>query len=202
MKDNHTKMVHTANTLDTLVRVGGGIFRAAGIVLAIFAVLVLLLGGKMVEFGSLSLDLDFIKLYLTDEYQTITTSMRLYICIGLVSSSLLCFVMDYSASVARQILRPMKDGRPFSEEVSPNLRKMALVVLIGGAAAQLLGIAERALAVYAFPMDQIFDSAAIAKSEYVFIMDFNFVLIACVILFLSYIFTYGQKLQQESDETL
>ena len=49
---------------------------------------------------------------------------------------------------------------------------------------------------------ELFASAAVSKTEFVFTMNFGFVLIACIIFFLSYIFSYGQALQQESDETL
>ena len=48
----------------------------------------------------------------------------------------------------------------------------------------------------------IFASAVIAKTEFVLTMNFDFVLLACVIFLLSYVFTYGQALQQDSDETL
>jgi len=43
---------------------------------------------------------------------------------------------------------------------------------------------------------------AVEKLEYVFTVDFGFVAVFCVLMLLSYIFTYGQALQRESDETL
>ena len=68
--------------------------------------------------------------------------------------------------------------------------------------AAAVGIAGRILLVNALPMDVIFSSPAIESVEYVFMFDFGFVWMFVVMILLARIFEYGQKLQQESDETL
>lgn len=67
---------------------------------------------------------------------------------------------------------------------------------------ELVGVAARILLINAYSLDELFTSEAIEKTEFVLTINFEFVLIACVVFFLSYIFNYGQTLQQESDETL
>lgn len=196
------KMLRTARNLDTLVRVGGGIARAAAIVCGIFAVLVLVLGEKMYQIGSLSVDLDFITLYLAEEYQTVTQPLILYTIVGLLIAAVLCVVIWRASVVLRRILAPMKEGRPFESDTPANLRKIAWLTLIGGALTQIAGIAERMILTKAFFIEELLSSPAISGIEYNYTLDLNFVLISCVILFLSYIFSYGQQLQQEADETL
>lgn len=196
------KLIATAKNMDAIVKFIGGFMRAFGIVFAIFAVLVAVVGEPMFVDGTFSMDLDFVKLHLADGYDEITPFIRIYIAVGLVSVSVLCFVIRYAIDLLRKILAPMKEGRPFDAEVPAHLRKIAWITLIAGGVLQLLGIAERVCMIHACPMEEIFSSAAIASVEYVFAMDFSFVWIFCIILFLSYIFSYGQCLQQESDETL
>lgn len=96
----------------------------------------------------------------------------------------------------------MKEGRPFEADIPANLKKLAWTVFVIGAVTQIAGIAERIILANAYPIEQILSSSTIAKIEYSYTIDFNFVLISCIILFLSYIFAYGQELQKESDETL
>lgn len=196
------KLVKTAKTLDTIVKVGGGIFRAVAIVCLIFAVLVVIFGGKMFVEGSLTLDLDFIKLHLADDFQTVTGFVKLYAIVGLLAGGMLCFAGYYVCALLRRILIPMKNGRPFEADAPGTLRKIAWVLLAGGLVSQILGIVERAIMIKAYPMEAVFASEAIEKLEYVFTMDFDFVLLFGAVMLLSCIFSYGQALQKESDETL
>lgn len=199
---DNKKLIETANNLDIFAKIAGGFGKAIGIVCLIFIILVLILGEKIFVEGSLTLDLDFVKLHLADEFQIVTNLMKVYTILGLISASVICFIVYYIAALLRKILAPMKEGRPFEAHIPENLKKIAWAVIIGGGIGEILGVIERVLLVQAYPMEEIFSSSAITKLEYVFTIDINFLLIACVILFLSYIFSYGQLLQQESDETL
>lgn len=196
------KIMKTAKNLDKFVKFAGGISQTLGIVFLVFAVLVLIFGDAMFDVGSLTLELAYIKFYLADELQTVTGMMKVYTVVGLIAASLICFMADYACKILRRILEPMKESRPFEADIPQNLKKIAWIVLAGGAIVQIIGIAERIFMIQAFPMEKIFSSEAITGIEYVFTIDFGFVLVFCIILFLSYIFSYGQALQQESDETL
>lgn len=196
------RFIKAAENLDTIAKIGTGCVRAASIVCGIFVILVLIFGEKVYALNSLSLDLDFIKIHMADEYLTTAAPLRFHAAIGLAAVAILCEMGHTILKLIRDILAPMKENRPFESNIPHDLRKIAWIVLIGGAVLQIAGIVERLILTRAFPMDEIFSSAAIAGYEYSFTIDFNFVLIFCVIMFLSYIFSYGQKLQQESDETL
>ena len=196
------KMVKVAGSLHTLAKVAGEIFKAFAIVCIVFTVLVAVFGEKVYVPGTVSLDLDYVKIHLAEEYQVVTGLMKVYTILGLIAGCGLCFLLQHVMRLTLEILAPMKEGRPFEASAPESLRKIALWVLIGGAALQVVGIVERVILVQAFPMDAIFASAAVGKVEYVFGMDFGFMVLGAVILLLSYVFSYGKELQRLSDETL
>lgn len=196
------KLINTAKTADTVAKIVGNVLRAFVIVFLIFAALVLILGEKMFEVGSLSLDLDFVKLHLSSQYQTITDMMKLYTAASLIAAAVSFAVVSWGCVLLRRILAPMMEGRPFDAEVPGNLKQAAWVVLAGGAIVELLGVAGRFFATKAYPLDMVFASAAIRDWEVTITMDWTFVLVFFVLMLLSYVFSYGVRLQQESDETL
>ena len=199
---DNSKLIKTANTLDKVIKILGVFAKTFAIVCAVFALLVLLFGSRMFVPGPMTLDLDFITLHLSEEFQAVTGYVKLFAIVGLVVGCVLCLLGWYGTVLLRRILAPMKEGRPFEESVSADLRRGAWMVIIGGAVSQILGLAERLFLLRAYPMEAIFSSAAIAKLEYTFVFDFSFLLMAAALFFLSYVFRYGQSLQQLSDETL
>lgn len=196
------KMITAAKNWDTIAKACGGIFRACGFVCVVFAVLVLIFKNKMYEVGSFSLDLGFAKFYLSDEYQAANSTIIVMTVISLVLLSAVLFIVSYGIRQLRDILAPMKEGRPFEEKTPRSIRNIAWAVLAGGGILQVLSLAESFLLTKAYPFEEIFSSDYIDRIEFAYNIDFGFVLVFCGVMFLSYIFSYGQKLQQESDETL
>ena len=193
-------MIATANNLDTLVKVAGTIFRVFGIVSIIFAVLTFILGTKITTENSVTLG--FVKLYLSEQFSIHSNLLRIYLVLGLLIVSILCCLIAHAATIVRRILAPIKEGRPFENNIPKYLRQIAWIVLIGGGVSQVIGLVENVILTRVYPIDQLIIPEAITKLEYTYTIDFSFVLIFMVIMFLSYIFSYGQVLQQESDETL
>lgn len=199
---NRDKMISTAKFMNTGAKVAGGIFGAAAIVCAIFAVLVAVLGERMIEIGSFTLELGYYTFHLTEDFPVDMGMMKWCIGLGLIGVAVICFLVKRATVHLRSILTPMEEGRPFEPGTPVSLRKIAWIMLIGGAVAQILAFAEGFLQAWAYPVDAVFSTEAVKAVEYNFTLDLSFVWIACLILFLSYIFSYGQSLQQESDETL
>ena len=200
MKDD--KMIRGAKTLDTVVKIAQGIAGAMVWVLAIFAVLVILVGEKVFAQGSLMLELGFVKVYLADGYQSITPMVRAYAAAILVSGAVYAFAIRYLTGIIRAVLAPMKEGRPFEEGVCASLKKIAYWILITGGISQALKAVCSVLMTLAFPIDAILSAEAVKRVEYVYVMDFGFLLAGFAALFLSWVFAYGQALQREADETL
>lgn len=196
------KMISTAKFLNTGAKVVGGIFGACAVVCLIFAVLVAVLGEQMFAVGSFTLDLGYYTFHLTEDFPVDMGMMKWIACVGLMGVAVICFLVKRAAVHLRTILTPMEQGRPFEPGTPGSLRKIAWLTLIGGAMTQLLAFAEGFLQIWAYPMDAVFSTEAVAAVEYNFTLDLSFVWATCLILFLSYIFAYGQNLQRESDETL
>ena len=196
------KMKNLASTLDTIVKVVGSIFFAVSIVCGVMAVLVAIFGEKMFAEGELSLSLGFVKLYATEALEVKTGFMNAYVIVGLITVAIVCVAVHLASKLTRSVLEPIKEGRPFEAQVPEKLRKLAWVVLGCGALIQIAGIVESALLVYAYDLNNVVNPLYISKVEFDYSVDFGFVLVFAIIMFLSYIFSYGQQLQQESDETL
>ena len=200
---SNTKMIKAAENMDTFFKVMEGFMKAFAVVFAVFVVLMKIFKEKMVmETGTFSLDLDFVKLHLAGEYAASTGAMLNHIDLILITGCLGAIAIRYALGVLRSILAPVKAGRPFDMEVPVGLRKLAWVVLAGGGLIEVIGVAARVLLARSLPMDLIFSSPAIESVEYVFTLDFCFVWIFAVMILLARIFEYGQQLQTESDETL
>jgi len=195
-------MNKTAKTLDAIVKLIGGFAEAFAIVCGVFALLVAVLGEKMYVPGSMTLELGFVELKLAEELQVITTPVILYTVFSLVAGGILCLLVFFGTKLLRKILAPMKDGRPFEADTAKNIRSLAWLSLIGGGVHQLCGLAEQLLIAHAYPLEAVFASDAIVGTELLYSMDLGFVAVFFILLFLSCIFSYGQSLQQEADETL
>ena len=199
---DNNKMTRVAKNLDIFANVGGKITASAGIVCILIAFLTIVFGSKMFVDGNVTLNLDFIKFHLKDNAYVNEQFIKWYVFAATLGGAIICFLVYYVSSVFRKILAPMKNGRPFEVGISENLKKVGLGVLVGGFLSELVGVVARILLIKAYSIDELLASSAIDKTEFAFTMNLDFLLIACVILLLSYIFTYGQALQQEADETL
>lgn len=196
------KMIAATKSFDTIAKVCKSIFEAVAIICAIFAVLILIFGEKMFDGGNITLNMAYVKLYLSDEIQPSTDPFRAFFMVLLAAGSVVFFMISYGIKQFRAILAPMKEGRPFEISAPRKLRNIAWTTLACGCVFNIVSFVACIITTSVYPMEQIFSSPAIEKIEIAYTMDFNFVFVFCAIMFLSYIFDYGQKLQRESDETL
>ena len=199
---NKEKMMSTAKFMNTGAKVVGGIFGAVSIVCAVFAVLVAVFGERIFAVGSFTMELGYYTFHLAEDFTPDMDKMKWFACVGLIGVGVICFLVKRACVHLRTILTPMEEGRPFEPGTPGSLRKIAWITLIGGAVFQILTFAEGFILMWAYPLDNVFSTQAVKAVEYNFTLDLSFVWIACLILFLSYIFSYGQALQQEADETL
>ena len=115
--------------------------------------------------------------------------------IVLCLTALICVVLFaaaamYGIRIFRHILSPMKEGRPFAGSVSGDLRKLGWLDLILGGGSILGSVILGAAA------------AKVFTEEVDLSFDLTFLFIAAVLFLCSYIFRYGEMLQQQADETL
>lgn len=117
--------------------------------------------------------------------------------------SLICMIpAHFSVKAIRNILAPMKNGEPFHNTISTNLKKLANYSCVLGIGLNLQEIISSILLVKAYDLPLLLLSEKINHVEFMFSFDFSFLIIYGVLLLLRYIFCYGEELQQLSDETL
>jgi len=108
----------------------------------------------------------------------------------------------YGIRLLRMVLAPMKEGKPFETGIPTNIRRLAWVTLIGGGTGEICKLIGSTSAIKAYDLSLIFSNTSIANITINYIFGCGFIVIAVVLFLLSYIFRYGESLQQESDETL
>ena len=199
----NTKLSKGAAIIDRILKILQGFALAGVIVSAIFIPLTLILGRKIVADAS-SLELGVVTLKLAGDASAFLDEGNLKVSIVCV---LICLILISAAAwycirVLREILIPMKEGRPFARGISAKIRKLAWTVLIGGGVAEMGGVLAEVFETRAYHLERLLNMDRIASVAYHFDVDLWFLAVALVLFFLTFIFRYGEELQREADETL
>ena len=199
----NTKLSKGAAIIDRILKILQGFALAGVIVSAIFIPLTLILGRKIVADAS-SLELGVVTLKLAGDASAYLDEGNLKVSIVCV---LICLILISAAAwycirVLREILVPMKAGRPFHRGISAKIRKLAWTVLVGGGIAELSTVLAEVFETRAYHMERLLNMDRVAAVAYSWDLDLWFVIAAIILFFLSLIFRYGEELQREADETL
>ena len=109
-----------------------------------------------------------------------------------VNSGVLLFGMTSALNFGRVIFRSLRSGEtPFRYDIADKVRGASLALIICG----LAGILVQAVS-------HSFSEAFSDICHYYFFMTVGSIFIGVLLGIMSYVFNYGCKLQQESDETL
>lgn len=201
------KLTRTAKILDTILRILFWIMIVAGIIAIVGGVLAFTMhaAGKVDGAPIFGIDLDFITLELAEDVipaqkaakvqQTVDLFGMIFLVVGIVLGG-------WCIQLLRSILRPMKEAQPFHDAVSKGLKKLAWLELIGGAILSIVEVVMEHLIIFGFNLRELLISDKISGVTFHMDLDVSFLITAAVCFLLSYIFHYGAKLQQLSDETL
>ena len=200
-------LTKTASILDTVMKILSVCIKIAAV--ALLVGLVFLAAGfvfdlppQMVGSGYATAEIGFITFtvaqnYLPD-YHTVWAQVAMEIFL-----TMLCLIpAHFIVRSIRAILSPMKAGEPFHNDVSIHLGKIARYVCALGICLNLAEIIGNILLTKAFDLHLLLLSERIPRVEFEFVFDFSFLLVSGILLLLSYVFRYGEQLQQLSDETL
>lgn len=110
--------------------------------------------------------------------------------------------MFLAAKIIRRILQPMKEGLPFDVSVSKNLRRLGVLIFIGGGSLSVIEVIDSWIVYNAYHVSELFRPERITEVDMSLKMDWKFLMVAAIIFLMSYIFQYGAELQKLSDETL
>lgn len=152
--------------------------------------------------GYNEVDVGILSLTIKESYAPSPSVVLLTAAAQLVISLIGLFLSQMLLRCFREILKPMKEGLPFHNTVWKNLRKSALYVIIWGVVKNLGDGLETLLIITQYHLPSLLLGDKITQVSFIGPSDLGFLFIAAVLLLLSYVFHYGESLQQLSDETL
>jgi hypothetical protein len=201
-------LTKTAKTLDKICHVVQVLFKVAAIAAAIGFVMMLLMptlfGVDIATYSSdmNSLDIGILEMELSENAPINFTLAYLQGLVVLAMSGVCVFIGSLACTCIRAILNPMTEGHPFSNTVSTNLKKLSNLTIWVGIATNLTLIVEGMLTVFAYNLGGLMNPDLVTHISINYDLDLTFMLYFGVLRLLSYIFRYGEELQQLSDETL
>ena len=156
----------------------------------------------MIGTGYENFDVGFLELTVAENYAPDKWMILLQAAITLAVSCRLLYDGRRGVGYIREILNPMKEEKPFDSIVSTNLKKLAKLSINLGILYNIIILSEQILAVFVYDLPGLLLSEKITHVGGMFNIDLTFLVYWAILLLLSYVFRYGEQLQQLSDETL
>ena len=204
------KLMKTAKKLDTFFKVVQKIMKVTMIVmvcvLGVLTITYIVNPSAIIAYGFYSIDIGPLTIKLTEGYSPKDNKMVLFyawIIIGLAAIAIVAIY--YAFGQIRKILQPMSEGNPFHPTVSVNIRKIAYVSVVLGIVANIVSFVETFIAlgmIESLNLLQHVQEGTIQSVTSNYSFDFTFLVVFFILLLMSYIFSYGEELQQQVDETL
>ena len=198
---------NTARKLDKVLEIAHIVFGALAIacivgVAMIAVAYVLRLDPSMIGTGYENFDVGFLELTVAESYAPDKWMILLQAAITLAVSCRLMYDARRGVGYIREILNPMKEEKPFDSIVSTNLKKLAKLSINLGILGNIIILSEQIMTVFVYDLPSLLISDKITHVGGMFQVDLTFLIYWAILLLLSYVFRYGEELQQLSDETL
>ena len=198
---------NTAKKLDKVFEIAhivlGALAIACIVGVALIAVAYLLkLDPAMIGTGYENFDIGFLELTVAQGYAPDNWLVLLQAAISLLVGCRLMYEGRRGVGYIREILNPMKEEKPFDSIVSTNLKKLARLSITIGILYNIIILSEQLMTVFVYGLPGLLLSEKIVHVDGMFTLDLAFLVYWAILLLLSYVFRYGEELQQLSDETL
>jgi uncharacterized membrane protein len=201
------KLSTTAKTLDKILNIVYAVFGA----FAIAAIVVVAMAGISYalnwETESLltsfaSFDIGFLEIEVAQDFIPNSGIVLMQAIVILIGACAAIVLARKGIIYIRQILKPMAEEKPFDSIVSTNLRKLAKLSVFLGILCNIVILAEQFILVFSYDLRGLLLSNKIPAVDFNFEIDLSFLLSWGILMLLSYVFQYGEQLQQLSDETV
>ena len=157
---------------------------------------------EMIGTGYASFDIGFLELNIAEAYSPDKWLVLLQAAITLAVGCRLFCDGRRGVGYIREILHPMTEGKPFDTVVSTNLKKLARLSINLGILWNVIILAEQIMTVFVYDLPGLLISEKVTHVSGMFNIDLTFLIYWAILMLLSYVFGYGEQLQQLSDETL
>ena len=197
----------TAKKLDKVFEIFGIVLFAVSIACIVFLVLIALAyvlkwDPAMIGTNYENFDIGFLELTVAESFAPDKWMVLLQAAITLAVSCRLMYDARRGVGYIREILEPMKEEKPFDSIVSTNLKKLARLSISLGILGNIISLSEQIMTVFVYDLPGLLISDRITHVGSMFQVDLAFLVYWVILLLLSYVFRYGEHLQQLSDETL
>lgn len=201
------KLISTAKKLNTFFKIAEVVAMIAAISCLVGAVIVgvglaFSLPYEYIGDGFNVLDMDFMSITVAEDFAPDIDTVLVHWLVITILASICAFIVKFGIKCIRGILAPMAEGQPFSSAVADNLKKLGIYSIVLGIAGNILIIVNNAFLVFGCNLPDILKSDKITALTFDFNLDLTFIVVAFVLFLLSYIFKYGEELQNQADETL
>ena len=198
---------NTAKKLDKIFEIAHIVLGALAIACIVGVALILVaylfkLDPEMIGTGYERFDIGFLELQVSPNYAPNKWLVLLQAAITLAVGCRLAYDGRRGVGYIREILHPMTEGKPFDTIVSTNLKKLAKLSISLGILYNIILLSEQIMTVFVFDLPALLISEKIVHIGSMFSVDLTFLIYWAILLLLSYVFRYGEELQQLSDETL
>lgn len=201
------KLMKTSKTVDTILNVVYRILMVAGIIIFVGIGLCLvaeltaeLLG--MPPFSELTgISISDVELEFKEPIMVSTAFMIVDATTVMFMALIVIATTCYIIKVLRKVLVPMIAGQPFDGTVSGNIKKLGIVVIVGGIILDVAQAVGSGMLLYRYNIPSLL-SDNISHIHVNYEINMTNILIGVLVILLSYVFRYGEELQQQADETL
>ena len=198
---------NTAKKLDKVFEIVHIVLGALAIACIVGVALILVayifkMDPEMIGAGYENFDIGFLELQVSPNHAPNKWLVLLQGAITLLVGCRLAYDGRRGVGYIREILHPMTEEKPFDTVVSTNLKKLARLSINLGILYNIIILSEQIMTVFVYDLPSLLVSEKIIHVGGMFNVDLTFLIYWAILLLLSYVFRYGEELQQLSDETL
>ena len=198
---------NTAKKLDKVFEIVHIVFGALAIACLVGVALigiayVLKLDPAFIGTGYEKFDLGFVELEVAPAFAPNKWLVLAQAAFTLLVSCRLFYDGRRGVGYIREILKPMIVEKPFDSIVSTNLKKLARLSIVIGILWNINILAEQIMMVFVYGLPDLLIGEKILHITANFRIELSFLICWVILVLLSYVFRYGEQLQQLSDETL
>ena len=198
---------NTAKKLDKILEIAYIVLGAVAIGFLVCAALIAVayifkLDPSQIGTAYENFDIGVLELTVAESYAPDKWLVLLQAAVTLLVGCRLMYEGRRGVGYIREILLPMKEEKPFDAVVSTNLKKLAKLSITLGILYNIIILSEQVITIFVYDLPQLLVSEKIVHVSGMFQVDLAFLVYWAILLLLSYVFRYGEELQQLSDETL
>ena len=151
-------------------------------------------------FGSIRID--YLQLIFNDDLALNKDKMSMWLPLIFLITAIFVFIIYKAVQTIESICTITMDHTPFDVRVANHIKKLAKYILAGGIVFNILEVCRVLYFKQILNFDLLFNTKYVTQINFDIRLHLSFLVFAAQIYLLSYIFRYGQELQQLSDETL